>query len=481
MDRADLIRYREIINSGVVKWNRWRDDNPDVQPLLPGVDLSGKNLMGISLEKSVLYSAKLSKANLNHANCIGAEFGSADLSMASVVEADLANAHLRDCDLSYARLSRADLCSCDMERANLTYARLDSAALENADLAGANMTLADLSMAKLTNANLARSNFYQADLTEADLTGANLSEADFLEASLIRAKLQNMDLSKASFRGADFTEAELEGSRLSKTKLERASFRGANLRNVDFRSSVLIGVDFSNANMEMADLRGADLSYSIFVNTNLRSANMAGCNIYGISAWDLTLENANQQDLVIVPWHHYGHVEERETLSLDNLEVAQFIYLIIRNEKLRSVIDTIAKKAVLILGSFSEERKHVLEEVKKELRRLDYLPIIFDFVKPSKRDFTETISLLAGLSRFIIVDITEPRSVPQELHAIVPNLNVPVKPILQRDEKEYGMFGDFKKYPWVFGVYHYKDSESLVKELSAIASSVDSFVNTRGE
>ena len=89
--------------------------------------------------------------------------------------------------------------------------------------------------------------------------------------------------------------------------------------------------------------------------------------------------------------------------------------------------------------------------------------------------------MLAGLSRFIIVDITEPRSVPQELQAIVPIMSVPVKPILQRAEKEYGMFRDFAKYPWVLDVHHYEDSESLVKELSRIADKVDSFVSKRIE
>jgi len=36
-------------------------------------------------------------------------------------------------------------------------------------------------------------------------------------------------------------------------------------------------------------------------------------------------------------------------ITIDNIEVAQFIYLLLHNEKIRDVIDTITSKAVLIL------------------------------------------------------------------------------------------------------------------------------------
>ena len=58
----------------------------------------------------------------------------------------------------------------------------------------------------------------------------------------------------------------------------------------------------------------------------------------------------------------------------------------IHNEKLRDVIDTIGKKAVLILGRFTDERKAVLEAIREELRKRDYIPILFDFEKPESRD-----------------------------------------------------------------------------------------------
>jgi hypothetical protein len=37
-------------------------------------------------------------------------------------------------------------------------------------------------------------------------------------------------------------------------------------------------------------------------------------------------------------------------LGVDNIEVVQFIYLMLNNQKIRDVIDTITSKAVLISG-----------------------------------------------------------------------------------------------------------------------------------
>ena len=118
-------------------------------------------------------------------------------------------------------------------------------------------------------------------------------------------------------------------------------------------------------------------------------------------------------------------------LQLDNLEVAQFIYLLLNNQKIRHVIDTITSKVVLILGRFTPERKAILDAIRDELRKRDYLPVLFDFEKPSSRDITETVSTLAHMAKFVIADITDAKSIPQELMAIVPTLpSVPVQPLL---------------------------------------------------
>ena len=183
--------------------------------------------------------------------------------------------------------------------------------------------------------------------------------------------------------------------------------------------------NLSDANLTDADLNwvylgGANLERSILVGTTLEGANLTGCSVYGISAWDVKLEGAIQSNLVITR-------EGESPIQVDNLEVAQFIYLLLNNERIRGVIDTITSKVVLILGRFTPERKVVLDAIRDELRKQDYLPVLFDFEKPASKDLTGTISTLANMARFVIADLTDPSSVPHELATLVPSTVVPVQ------------------------------------------------------
>jgi hypothetical protein len=60
--------------------------------------------------------------------------------------------------------------------------------------------------------------------------------------------------------------------------------------------------------------------------------------------------------------------------------------LLVNNQEIRRVIDTVTAKAVLILGRFIDERKQILDAIRDRLAEKDYVPIIFDFDKPSSRD-----------------------------------------------------------------------------------------------
>lgn len=101
------------------------------------------------------------------------------------------------------------------------------------------------------------------------------------------------------------------------------------------------------------------------------------------------------------------------------------------------LIDTITSKTVPILGRFTEERKKVLDALKDQLRLRNYLPIVFDFDKPSRRDIDETVSLLARMSRFVIADVTDAKSIPQELKGCVESSpSVPVVPLIWKEQRE---------------------------------------------
>src|SRR5262249_42786760 len=162
----------------------------------------------------------------------------------------------------------------------------------------------------------------------------------------------------------------------------------------------------SEANLSEANLPGAILLGATLVGTDLTAADLTGCLIHGVSAWGLHLDSrTKQQNLIITELNE-------PAITVDNIEVAQFIYLMLHNQKIRDVIDTIGKKAVLLLGRFTDERKAVLDALRDELRKRDYLPILFDFDVPATRDITETISLLARMARFVVADITDAKSIP---------------------------------------------------------------------
>jgi len=303
----------------------------------------------------------------------------------------------------------------------------------------------DLKGADLNGKNLRDANLSGAELRASNLIGANLIGANLTKADLTRAKLIIAYLDGADLTGADLTRAKLTRAYLIKAKL---------------RGAKLTGADLTEAKLTGANLNGADLTRIQLVETNIADAALTNCKVYGISAWGLEGMPQDQSNLIITR-------DDEPTITVDNLEVAQFIYLILHSPKIRDVIDTISKKAVLILGRFNEEtQKPVLEAIRDELRKHDYLPILFDWDRPVSRNYLETVSTLAHLSRFVIADITEPRSIPAELMSIVPALpSVAVQPLMLRSDYEYALFDHIKSFKSVLPVYLYESQEMLLANL----------------
>ena len=122
---------------------------------------------------------------------------------------------------------------------------------------------------------------------------------------------------------------------------------------------------------------------------------------------------------------------------------------------------------MLILGRFTVERKKVLDALRDELRKRDYLPVLFDFDKPASLTTDETITLLARMARFVIADISDAKSVLQELRAIVPGLpSVPVKPVIITSQEEPGMFDFYRGFRSFLPVHRYDTPAQLLSELS---------------
>ena len=361
------------------------------------------------------------------------------------VRPDLSETNLRGANLSGAYLYKANL-----SEANLSGAYLYKANLRGANLSGAYLTEADLSGAQLNGANLSEANLFRADLRHAYLHLTDLRRADLREADLSRAHLSRVDPREADHSEVVFRMEHVSGANLSGANLNGANLNGANLS----------GADLSGAN-----LSGAHLGRALVLETNLEGADLTDCSVYGISVWNAKLnEETKQSNLIITPY-------DTPAIQVDSLEVAQFVYLLLNNAKIRDVIDTIGKKAVLILGRFTPERKVVLDAIREELRKRDYLPILFDFEKPSSKTTVETVSTLAHMARFVIADLTDAKSILQELQAIVPfNPSVAVQPLLLASQEEPGMFDFIRRFPWVLDTHRYTDQKTLLKELGEVVT-----------
>jgi hypothetical protein len=303
----------------------------------------------------------------------------------------------------------------------------------------------DLTGASLRGEELAGANLSRADLTDADLSGADLTGADLHAAFLNRARL----LDGATLVDANLSDAILMGTALA----------GADLTGADLSRTYLSGAILNGTILARAKLSGATIGHALLVGADLTGATLVDCRVYGIAAWDLKLEGATQKDLIITK-------EGQPRVTVDNLEVAQFIYLLLHNEKIRDVIDSITSKVVLILGRFTPERKAVLDALREELRGRGYLPVLFDFDKPDSKDLTGTVLTLASMARFVVADLTDPRSIPHELAKVAGRTRVAIQPIILAGQDEYAMFGDLRVWhPWVLEPYRYASPEALMASL----------------
>lgn len=356
---------------------------------------------------------------------------------------NFSRANLRDADIAYGSFANSNFNGADMSRVEARNATFMDADLRGAILCDATLADADMRKARMSGANL----------TSINLNKANLQDVDFSGSLMPGAMLRLATVFRANFSDCDLSNADLSDARLNGVKFLRASLNKA----------LLIGTDLSSADFTGADLRGAQMWKAMLVETRLDGANLTGARIFGIAAWDVYTDEATiQQGLIITE----AFTPE---ITVDELEIAQFIYLMLENRKIRRVLDTITSKAVLILGRFTDERKHVLECVRTVLRdQFNMVPILFDFPPSTSRDLTETVQLLASLCRFVIADLTDAKSIPQELSHIVPLLpSVPVQPIILSTQREYAMFEHWRRFPNVLPEFHYENCDHLLYHLKS--------------
>jgi uncharacterized protein YjbI with pentapeptide repeats len=156
-----------LLRQGILVWNGWREEHPDIRPDLSNADLSGMDLNAANLQEANLREADLSRA------LIDANLRKANLFMANLSGANLTCANLREAELVQANLSGAMLPGSILWRAKLNAADLRDAVLVGAYLKDTSLTLTNLTRANLSRANLAGATLRQANLTEANVTSVS--------------------------------------------------------------------------------------------------------------------------------------------------------------------------------------------------------------------------------------------------------------------------------------------------------------------
>ena len=294
------------------------------------------------------------------------------------------------------------------------------------EFAGVDFSNSDMNMASLRNCM-----FYDCNFDDAHLTYTDLVDAHFVKCTFRRTCMRVAAIGDAEFKDCIFEESDM-----SYCSAEETSFEGSTFLKTKMEHMSLVRTDFTDTKLDE-------------------------CYLYGISSWDLNLQNSVQKNLVITP-------DEMPTVTVDNIELAQFLYLMINNVRLRDVIKTITSKVVLILGNFSVLRKEKLDQIREILRTQDVIPVMFDFEKPSTRNLTETVLTLASMSKYVIADLSSPRSVPHELANIARQLpSIRFYPIIVAGEAPYGMFADYAPYTWIRPIKEYTedDIETVIKEI----------------
>lgn len=285
----------------------------------------------------------------------------------------------------------------------------------------------------------------------------DLSAYDFTEIKPVYEYDSSGTKHSAQLWRINLSGTDLRGAILSRQELFKADLSNSNLQGAVLNDAILKFSDLRGVNLRDANLKGARL-----IKADLRGADLSGASVFGISPWGVNLENAIQKNLILTP-------PSTPDITVDDLVVAQLIYALLEGGFSGPTGDALARAIVLILGRFTPKRKRILEAIRENLRRMNYVPVLFDFDKPSTRTTIETVTLLARMARFILADITGAKGVLQELQVIVPNSpSVPVQPLIVYGEHEPGMFDYFRSYPWFLKTFVYKDQAHLLESISEV-------------
>ena len=148
---------------------------------------------------------------------------------------------------------------------------------------------------------------------------------------------------------------------------------------------------------------------------------------------------------VLFPHKDKTTIRHQEKIKQDHLQLVTATTNRVKDMdkgQYKATINESLNRQVLILGRFSPRRKKILDALKKILNQHPggYLPLLLVGKKPKGITLGEWGLYTAIASKFIIADISEPKSIPDELRGIIPQCpSRPVVPIINQSGKQYAL------------------------------------------
>ncbi len=338
--------------------------------------------------------------------------------------------------------------------------------LRDVELSGRFLSCLDLRNTRLDGAMLNRVDLHMSDLSGASLKNADLSSSDFFKA---RCRETNFTGAKLDF--ARLESADLSGAKFRESELRSANLMNANLTNASFIDAYLPGAKLDRANLKGTLFRYCDLGYASFMNAKLSGARITKCTARYVNAKRIEIgPDVTQKDLNLgnVLSSVYGGLYMRD-INVDDLRAASFVGELEKPEALTHLINAGSKYMVLILGSFDRKSRKILAAIEANLWDTGRIPIVYEFEGPNQRALVDAVRFFAVLSEFVIADITDPRSVAFELNALVPDLAIPLVPLIREGSKPFAMFADLqRKYPWVMRPFAYRTTRQIDQQFPSI-------------
>jgi uncharacterized protein YjbI with pentapeptide repeats len=184
--------------------------------LLENVELPGRDLRGLAIDRLRLKDSSLQRAELSGMT-VSLSLRSVDLTGTRLEGTNAERSVLWRCRFDEVEAARARLSHVRLEECSARTARFDGASLSQASLAGIEAEGASFVGARAEGSDFARGRLPDACFRDADLQGASFESAD-----LRRADLRGADLRRAWLANADLRGARLDGARLEDAELQGA-------------------------------------------------------------------------------------------------------------------------------------------------------------------------------------------------------------------------------------------------------------------